>query len=65
MKELNDFREFLNEDEESTAPIRKQIYQGMNVIDSALAKGRGIIPQDKWDALYAAVTKVEDIAETL
>ena len=45
--------------------LRKEFYKGMQIMDSALAKGRGIIPQDKWDALYAAVTKIEDIAETL
>ena len=58
--EPNLFRSVFKEEEEAVeemymgpnpeaAPIRKQIYKGMDMIDSAIAQGRGIIPQDKWD----------------
>ena len=43
--------------------LRKEFYKGMQIMDSALAKAKGVIPQEQWNALYAAVTKVEDEAE--
>ena len=51
--------------EEQITPdeLRKEFYKGMQIMDSALAKAKGTIPQEQWDALYAVVTKVEDVAE--
>ena len=43
--------------------LRKEFYKGMQIMDSALAKAKGTISQEQWNALYAAVTKVEDMAE--
>jgi hypothetical protein len=45
--------------------LRKEFYKGMKIMDSALAKAKGTIPQEQWDALYAVVTKVEDVAENI
>ena len=45
--------------------LRKEFYKGMKIMDSALAKAKGTIPQEQWNALYAVVTKVEDAAENI
>ncbi len=59
-KVLNELNEQLTPDE-----LRKEFYKGMQIMDSALAKAKGTIPQEQWDELYAVVTKVEDVAEML
>ena len=61
MKELNTFRQFINEGK--LDDIRRQIYKGMDLIDGALGKAKGIIPQKDWDSLYALVSKIESKAE--
>ena len=43
--------------------IRRQIYKGMDLIDGALGKAKGSIPQEDWDSLYALVSKIESKAE--
>ena len=43
--------------------LRKEFYKGMQIMDSALAKAKGTISQEQWNALYAVVSKVEDMAE--
>ena len=63
MKELNTFRQFINEGK--LDDIRLQIYKGMDLIDSALGKAKGIIPQEDWDSLYALVSKIESKAERI
>jgi hypothetical protein len=69
-QELNlDPKKYVNEGEtnEQITPdeLRKEFYKGMQIMDSALAKAKGTIPQEQWDELYAVVTKVEDVAENI
>lgn len=45
--------------------LRKEFYKGMKIMDSALAKAKGVISQEQWNTLYAVVTKVEDAAENI
>lgn len=59
-KVLDELNEQITPDE-----LRKEFYKGMQIMDSALAKAKGTIPQEQWNELYAVVTKVEDVAENI
>jgi len=44
-------------------PLRTEFYSAIITMDNALSKSKGGIPLEQWDALYAVVTKVEDVAQ--
>jgi hypothetical protein len=66
MKELNTFRQFnegVYDIQLTPEQLRTEFYSAMKIMDKALSKSKGVIPQEQWNELYAVVTKVEDVAQ--